>query len=86
MDIGKEAQALIDLHAKKTQHLSFVLRGTARSHYASGIQDCLRIMQLAALRDEEALAHKPVISGPLGVQPAHSALPSEEGGQNESET
>ncbi len=79
MDIGKEAQALIDLHAKKTQHLSFVLRGTARTHYMAGVRDCLDVMQRAALQDEEASARK--ITGPLAVQPSHSA--QEDSGESE---
>jgi hypothetical protein len=79
-DIGQLAQALIDKHARKTERLAGVLRGTARTHYVAGISDCLRMMQeasVAASATEGLQAQQPAISGPLGVQASH-AFSSEE--------
>ncbi len=84
MDIAALAKALIDKHGRKTERLANVLRGTARTHYADGVSDCLRTMQEAALAEEAAAKGEaaptrilPVISGPLGVQPAHMAQEGE---------
>ncbi len=86
MDLASLAQSLIDKNTRQTEHLSHVLRGTARTNYVKGVNDCLRLMQQAALAEEQAVEgvrpnSLPPITGPLGVQAAHSATDTE--GTNE---
>ncbi len=66
MEINKSAQDLLDAHGKKTERLGALIRATARTHYAAGVSDCLRLMQDLAVKD--------AITAPLAVQPSHSAL------------
>lgn len=75
MDIAKEAEALMEKHARKSERLTPILRGTARDHYRMGVQDCLRVMQQAAFRDEVA---SEIITAPSAVQPTHAAEESKD--------
>lgn len=72
MDLGKSAQTLIDKHSRNTERLSALLRATARTHYAAGVSDCLRVMQEEALREERV--SPPAPQAPLAVQASHSAI------------
>ncbi len=69
LDLSKLTQDLIDKHARKTERLSAVLRGTSRTAYRTGVEDTLRLLQESAL-DESV---KEQLSAPLAVQPNHIA-------------
>ncbi len=76
MDIGQLAQDLIDSHARRTSHVKGLSGQIALANYRAGVQDCLRLMQEAALSDSVRNSLEPAapaITGPLGVQPNHVA-------------
>ncbi len=86
MELDKLAQSLIDKHSRRTEHLSNVLRGTARAHYQAGVSETLRLLQEAAIQDYQRAElgdgagaaimaqQAPQLSGPLAVQPTHAAV------------
>jgi hypothetical protein len=67
MDLSALAVSLLDKHQAKTQHLTTLIRSTARTHYANGVKDTLRIMQEAAVSDE-AMKHELTVPAAEGRQ------------------
>lgn len=54
MNLQEKAQALIEKHAKRTEHMQAMPRELSRNQYLQGVRDCLEMVQGAALEDEIA--------------------------------
>ncbi len=53
MDIKAEAERLIEAHRGRGAGVPHMVRGIAQQAYAQGIKDFLRVIQQAAVWDEE---------------------------------
>ena len=82
MDLQQLSQDLISAHERRTNHLAPILRGTARTHYRTAIEEFLQMIQKAAITDARTNpGEAPILGssrhsleGPLAVQPAASHL------------
>ncbi len=69
VDLAQTAQDLINRNERKTQHLSSILRATARSYFTEGVRELLRALQESAVEEEFRTQ-----TAPLAVQANHSAV------------
>lgn len=71
-DLQSRAQALIERYNARTKHIKGTLKSLSQRAYFEGMNDCLRMVQEAALEETQEQQIRE-ISAPLGVQPSHSA-------------
>lgn len=68
-ELSELAAELVEKNQRKTQGLSPIVRSTARTYYAAGIGDCLRIMQEAAIDSAQREQLTPAQTGGILTEP-----------------